>query len=197
MWKDIRWPRAPVWPNYRGGVPESLCPAPTHVPAGSLQPNFQACPYSAFFEGGGFWYPLYPGTFRSFTNYLKVLQHSILSNFLNALSLIPQGKMTGDFKYLTVREMKSAWAPAGGGAGGGSSVGSKGTGSRGAVGEGDAALDVGLLLPLSSSLPSPSSCCYSYFLLLCIFLSVSPWRPTPYPSQVTGNLSSWKTILWY
>lgn len=46
--------------------------------------------------------------------------------------------------------------------------------------------DVGLFLPLFSSFPSSSSCCYSYFLLLCIFL-VSSWCPFPLPQSGHGN----------
>jgi hypothetical protein len=44
-----------------------------------------------------------------------------------------------------------------------------------------------VFLPLS---PPPDAQCYSYFLLLSISTSVSPWFPTPYPNKVTGILVS-------
>lgn len=49
---------------------------------------------------------------------------------------------------------------------------------------------------LSSSFSSSFSLYSSYFLLLCIFLSVSPLFSIPYPNKVTGILISPKIILW-
>lgn len=109
-------------------------------------------------------------------------------------SLIPQGEVAENCTYLT-RRGKRNLSESSDLTQRRSSGGCKGHVSRGgrAGRGGGPGQDVSTFLLFSSS----SSCWYSYFLLLCAFLPVSLWFPTPCPSKVTGILSSWKTILWY